>query len=429
MAETSRTVGAAGPGQGGADIEAGLVGEPDIKEHGVGREALGGRPGRGPGAGLTDHPVAAALEYRAGERTKSSVVVDDEDTARRRWRGDRGSSAAAMASVPTRPLWRTARRCAIARLRDWRCTGSPEPGDDGDVTVDEARRDVRRALRRLAIAVALLVALPTAAPAWAQDQPAGTGHKDAGESASAWHGVVAFVGGIVLALVVCGLLVWIVLGRRRADATPPSDRPDPAASGTPSPPPPPVDGRTEAGAQELAVLTFDHVEGAERAYADTRGRANDAAWVREVAFVECHRRGRIIVRGTFAGHYLDVDDVADVIGHDTAVGAVAGAVVGLAFGPPGLAVGLVGGGIAGGVRESSTHTPEERGALFDEIRRDIPERSSGLVALVSAGDAEALIAALHHRAVRVTRHRLSAAESDVLSAAVAQAPSAATPDR
>src|SRR3954453_12027017 len=91
-----------------------------------------------------------------------------------------------------------------------------------------------------------------------------------------------------------------------------------------------------------------------------------------------------VVRGTFAGHYLDVDDVADVIGHDTAVGAVAGAVVGLAFGPPGLAVGLVGGGIAGGVRESSTHTPEERGALFDEIRRDIPERSSGLVALVSA---------------------------------------------
>src|SRR3954453_11994808 len=32
-----------------------------------------------------------------------------------------------------------------------------------------------------------------------------------------------------------------------------------------------------------------------------------------------------VVRGTFAGHYLDVDDVADAIGHDTAVGAVAGA--------------------------------------------------------------------------------------------------------
>ena len=109
------------------------------------------------------------------------------------------------------------------------------------------------------------------------------------------------------------------------------------------------------------MLTFDHIEGAERAYADARGRANDAPWLREVVFVECHRHGRIVVRGTFAGHYLDVDDVADAIGHDTAVGAVAGAVVGLAFGPPGFAVGLVAGGIAGGVHESAVHTPGSTG--------------------------------------------------------------------
>ena len=139
------------------------------------------------------------------------------------------------------------------------------------------------------------------------------------------------------------------------------------------------------------MLTFDHIEGAERAYADARGRANDAPWLREVVFVECHRHGRIVVRGTFAGHYLDVDDVADAIGHDTAVGAVAGAVVGLAFGPPGFAAGLVAGGIAGGVHESATHSPQESGALFDEIRRDIPEGSSGIVALVSADDSAALI--------------------------------------
>jgi len=169
------------------------------------------------------------------------------------------------------------------------------------------------------------------------------------------------------------------------------------------------------------------VEGAERAYADARGRASDARWLREVAFVECHRHGRIVVRGTLAGHYLDIDDVADAIGHDTAAGAIAGAVVGLAFGPPGVAVGLVAGGVAGGVRESS-HTPEERGALFDEIRSDIPERSSGLVALVGAGDVEALIDALHHRATRITRHRLAAAESAALRAAVSEAPSTAGPD-
>ena len=176
------------------------------------------------------------------------------------------------------------------------------------------------------------------------------------------------------------------------------------------------------------MLTFDHIEGAERAYADARGRASDAPWLREVVFVECHRHGRIVVRGTFAGHYLDVDDVADAIGHDTAVGAVAGAVVGLAFGPPGFAVGLVAGGIAGGVHESAAHTPEESGALFDEIRRDIPEGSSGIVALVSADDSAALIEALHERAVRLTHHRLSDAEAAALQAAVVQAPPATTPD-
>jgi uncharacterized membrane protein len=103
-------------------------------------------------------------------------------------------------------------------------------------------------------------------------------------------------------------------------------------------------------------------------------------------------------------------------------------VVGLAFGPPGLAAGLVAGGIAGGVHESAVHTPAESGALFDEIRPDIPEGSSGIVALVSADDSAALIEALHERAVRLTHHRLSDAEAAALQAAVVQTPPATTPD-
>jgi len=67
-------------------------------------------------------------------------------------------------------------------------------------------------------------------------------------------------------------------------------------------------------------------------------------------------------------------------------------------------------------------------SLFDEIRRDIPAGASGLVTLVGAADTEAAIDALHRRAVRITRHRLSATESAALSAAVAEAPSAAPPD-
>jgi uncharacterized membrane protein len=284
---------------------------------------------------------------------------------------------------------------------------------------------VGRALRRLAVASSL-VSLWAAGSAWAQAQPSDSGGADAGESASAWNDVLAFLGWILLAVVVFGLLLWMVLGRRRDEAPP--DASQPAGPAAASPPPPRVWARSGADARELTVLTFDHIEGAERAYADARGRAANAPWMREVAFVESHRHGRIVVRGTFAGHYLDVDDVGDAIGRDAAVGAVAGAVVGLAFGPPGFAAGLVAGGMAGGVRESAVHTPEQRGALFDEIRRNIPEGSSGLVALVSSDDSAALIEALHERAVRLTHHRLSAAEAAALQAAVAQAPRVATPD-
>ncbi|MGZ6573970.1 MAG: DUF1269 domain-containing protein [Solirubrobacteraceae bacterium] len=285
-----------------------------------------------------------------------------------------------------------------------------------------------RAVRRMVVAfplAALFAATGAAGSALGQAAPSDSGGADAGESASAWHDVLAFLGWILLAVVVFGLLLWMVLGRRREDAPP--DAPEAAAPAGDSPPPPLVPRRQGQDARELAVLTFDHIEGAERAYADARGRENDAPWLREVVFVECHRRGRIVVRGTFAGHYLDVDDVADAIGHDTAVGAVAGAVVGLAFGPPGFAVGLVAGGIAGGVHESAVHAPEEIGALFDEIRHHIPEGSSGIVALVSADDSAALIEALHERAARLTHHRLSDAEAAALRAAVVQAPPAATP--
>jgi hypothetical protein len=204
--------------------------------------------------------------------------------------------------------------------------------------------------------VALSTVSWAAGVARGQQPPSDSGQADPGESASAWHGVVAFLGWILLAVVAFGLLVWMVLGaRRRPSATSPDAR-GPPGPATGSPRPRRVEARSEADATELAVLTFDHTEGAEHAYAEARGRANDAPWLREVAFVECHRHGRIVVRGTFAGHYLDVDDLADAMGHDTAVGAVAGAVVGLTFGPPGVAAGLVAGGTAGGLRES-THAP------------------------------------------------------------------------
>jgi hypothetical protein len=46
---------------------------------------------------------------------------------------------------------------------------------------------------------------------------------------------------------------------------------------------------------------------------DARGASAASPWVHEIAFVEHHRHDRIVVRGTFAGRYVDVDDEADVV--------------------------------------------------------------------------------------------------------------------
>jgi hypothetical protein len=92
-------------------------------------------------------------------------------------------------------------------------------------------------------------------------------------------------------------------------------------------------------AADFALMVFEHTEGGERAYSNAADRGE---WAREVAFVEHHRHDRIVVRGTFAGHYVDADDDEQFIGSKTAEGALGGAATGGLFGPMGLAVGLWG---------------------------------------------------------------------------------------
>jgi uncharacterized membrane protein len=256
-------------------------------------------------------------------------------------------------------------------------------------------------------------------------QDADSGGADPGDP-SPWRGAMAIVAWVVVGLGGVGLLAWIALGASRRDAARPADEPDEPPESRPDPPEPPAATAEpdDDGNQDITALTFDHVEGAERAYADVRGRAGDAPWMHEMAFVECHRNGRIVVRGVFAGHYVSVDDLGDAIGQDTAAGAAAGALVGLAFGPAGMAAGLVAGGSAGGMAEAR-HAPQQRGRLFDEIRADVPPGSSGLVALTGTRDADALVHAFRDRPSRVTRHHLSPDDAAALVAAVSGSPMAA----
>jgi hypothetical protein len=109
--------------------------------------------------------------------------------------------------------------------------------------------------------------------------------------------------------------------------------------------------RVETEGLDLALMVFAHTEGAEPAYADAPAQVAGVRWAQEVAFVEHHRRDRIVVRGEFA----------DAV-----------------FGPPGFAAGLAGGGLARSVAEERSG-PQLRSAFFEEVRCDMPEGSSAVV--------------------------------------------------
>jgi uncharacterized membrane protein len=175
---------------------------------------------------------------------------------------------------------------------------------------------------------------------------------------------------------------------------------------------------------DLAVLVFPRIEAAEHAYADVIEAVGDAPWTHEIAFVEHHRHDRIVVRGTFAGRYVDVDDEADVIGKRTAEGALTGAVVGAFFGPPGFAVGIVAGGAVGGLTEAG-HIPALHSTFFDEVRADVPEKSSAIVLLAAPEHVDAMVAGFADHGGRLARRSLSPTAARALEAAVAGSPPAA----
>jgi hypothetical protein len=177
---------------------------------------------------------------------------------------------------------------------------------------------------------------------------------------------------------------------------------------------------------EVGVATFSGVDGAERAFADARDRDPAAGWTRNVAFVEVHRHGRIVVRGTVLGHYVDVDGLGDVIGPDTAAGAIVGAAAGLPLGPSGFATGLVGGAMAGGAVEARQVT-EPQGPAVDAIREQVPAGSSAVVLFADAGGVRTMYRALFAGADTFARHRLSSADEAELRAALAEKPVTAPP--
>jgi uncharacterized membrane protein len=175
---------------------------------------------------------------------------------------------------------------------------------------------------------------------------------------------------------------------------------------------------------DLALVMFEHTGGAELAYSRAPRDELSAQWWTEVAFVEHHRRDRIVFRGTFAGHYVDADDEEQFVGTKMAEGAAIGGAAGLLLGPAGLAAGLVAGGMVGGV--ATEHSgPRLRSALFDIVRSEVAEGSSAVIMLSSPGHVDAMVSALADQDGRLVRHRLTPEATQALVAAVAGSPVAA----
>jgi hypothetical protein len=191
---------------------------------------------------------------------------------------------------------------------------------------------------------------------------------------SAWND---FLPWLLLGLVVFVLLFVMATGMRW------KRRPPQSEAAPPSPPQPAQPPREHATTRDLAVLTFDGLVSAERAFARVRDDARGEPWLMEVAFAERHRHERLVVRGTFAGRYLDIGDAG---GHE-----------------------------------------RPAGALFDEIRDDVAVGSSAVIIFGPTDDVDEMVNAFEGSGARVARRRVSDADADMLEASVADAPRAAEP--
>jgi uncharacterized membrane protein len=180
---------------------------------------------------------------------------------------------------------------------------------------------------------------------------------------------------------------------------------------------------------DLAVVRFGSEGAAAKKYAVARdgsgsgpGRGPQPQWSRHVGLVERHHSGRLLVRGTFAGHYVDVDEVDDISERGGREGAAAGGLIGVLGGPPGIAVGLLLGAIVGAEVGHPKEVEDEPDALAAALREAVPRSSSAIVMIAPASDVDAMLAALGEDGKDIVRRTLSDDETAALEASLSAAP-------
>ena len=176
---------------------------------------------------------------------------------------------------------------------------------------------------------------------------------------------------------------------------------------------------------DLALLSFAGTNGAGLAFDAARGQSSPpAAWVRQVGFVEHHGSGHLVLRGTFAGHYIDIDDAIHVSQRGAAEGWAIGGVIGILGGPVGLVIGMVLGGVVGSQIGKPSEVDPEPEALADELRAAVPRGNSAMVVIATAQEVDALLAAVDVRRAHITRKTLTPDEAAALQTSLRDAPEA-----
>jgi uncharacterized membrane protein len=177
---------------------------------------------------------------------------------------------------------------------------------------------------------------------------------------------------------------------------------------------------------EFALLSFAGVNSAAEAFAAARDRpGTTTAWAAEVGFVEHHENGHLVLRGTFAGHYVDVDEALHVSGRGTEEGVAVGAVIGTVLaGPLGLAVGTVAGATLGSQLGQPSESDAEPQPLADRLRAAVPPPGSAIVLIAAASDVDAMIAAVGQSGAQPIRKALTSEEAASLQASLSASPAA-----
>lgn len=170
---------------------------------------------------------------------------------------------------------------------------------------------------------------------------------------------------------------------------------------------------------EFALVAFHGVNTAAEAFAAARDQAEPAErWPAQVGLVERHKDGHLVLRGEFAGHYLDVDEAMHLSEPGAERGWAIGGLIGLLLTPAGFAAGNVLGAMVGSQVGYPTETDADPKLLTERLRETVPAPGSAVILVADTQTVDALAMALGTGQRHVTRRTLSEKELAELNTAL-----------